>query len=265
MIPSPLLLTVDVGNTATSAGLFELSRGARAARPLRVANISTHDLRSPGVYRRFLSQRLGGAASQVRAAIVSSVVPAADRVLRREITESLRVPVHFVSANTRSRVRVRYRVPSEVGADRLVNARAALAHGPGPWIVIDFGTATTFDCVSRKNEYLGGVIAPGPVISAEALYQRTAKLPLVVLERPARILGRNTLESIQAGLYHGYRGLVKEIVLRLRRHLGGRAGVLATGGQAKWILKGLSVVDRHVPHLTHQGLFLMWQDLKNER
>lgn len=264
MKSSSLLLTIDVGNTATSAALFESDRKTAVGRPLRLFTIGTNDIRSQGIYRRFLSKRLGSMRGRIKAAIVSSVVPPVDRVLESELRDSLRVPVHFVSADTRSRIKVRYRVPSEVGADRLVNARGSLLFGAGPKIIIDFGTATTFDCVNRRNEYLGGVIAPGPIISAEALYQRTAKLPLVVLQRPARIMGRNTLESIQAGLYHGYRGLVREIVDQLRRHLGGRCLVLATGGQAKWILKGLSVVDHHAPYLTHQGLYLLWQDLKNE-
>lgn len=169
--------------------------------------------------------------------------------------------VHFVSARSTSKIKVRYKTPSEVGADRIVNARAAIALHDGPSIVIDFGTATTFDCVSRKAEYLGGVIAPGPVISAEALYQKTAKLPFVLLEKPVKILGRNTLESIQSGLYHGYRGLVLEITRLLKKKLGAGTKVMATGGQAHWILKGLPVVDRHVPHLTLMGLYYMWRDI----
>ena len=173
--------------------------------------------------------------------------------------------VHFVNYTTSRRIRVRTRHPSEVGADRIVNARAAVALVRGAAIVLDFGTATTFDCVTANHDYIGGVIAPGPVISAEALYTRTAKLPLVVLlGKPAQPLGRDTRQSIQAGLYHGYRGLVKEIVLQLKKKLGPTTKVLATGGQAKWILKDLGVVDKHESHLTLFGLKLMWQDRMKE-
>ena len=257
------LLTVDVGNTATSAALFDAGRSGSRPSPKAVWTISTDRLFAQRAFLRFLKPKLPSRSGGLDA-IVSSVVPSVDRGLRRDLL-SLAGTAAFVDASFPSKIKVRYRDPAEVGADRLVNARGALAYGPGAKIVIDFGTATTFDCVSARNEYLGGVICPGPVISAEALYRRTAKLPLVVLDRPARILGRNTLESIQAGLYHGYRGLVREIVRNLKRQLGQGTTVLATGGQAKWILKGLGVVDRHVPHLTHLGLFLLWKDFKNER
>jgi type III pantothenate kinase len=127
--------------------------------------------------------------------------------------------------------------------------------------VIDFGTATTFDCISAKREYLGGVIAPGPVISAEALYERTAKLPLVTLSKPAKILGQNTLESIRSGLYHGYRGLVLEIVSQLKKKLGPKTKVFSTGGQAHWILKGLPIAAPFHPYLTLDGLYFLWRDI----
>lgn len=199
--------------------------------------------------------------SDVEGVIISSVVPSIDATLRKETVSLFGVKPHFVSVRTPSIVKVLYRNPREVGADRLVNARAAVEGHTGPSIVIDFGTATTFDCISSDKEYLGGVIAPGPVISAEALYQRTAKLPYVVLNKPARILGRNTEESIQSGLYNGYRGLVKEIVVQLKSVMGSRTKVLATGGQARWILKGLSLVDKYDPHLTLLGLYCLWKDI----
>lgn len=166
----------------------------------------------------------------------------------------------FVSPSYCGRVRIRYRRPKEVGADRIVNARAAFELSAAPSIVIDFGTATTFDCVSEKGEYLGGVIAPGPVISAQALHQRTAKLPRVRLEKPAHVLGLSTLECIQAGLYHGYRGLVREIVQRLKEKMGPNCRVWATGGQARWILKGLPEAGRYDANITLWGAALVWQD-----
>jgi type III pantothenate kinase len=196
--------------------------------------------------------------------LISSVVPRVDRSLCKDLKALFSLTPRFVSASSPSKIKIHYKSPSEVGADRLVNARAAWALHKGPSIVIDFGTATTFDCISGKGEYLGGVIAPGPVISAEALYQKTAKLPFVLLEKPVQILGRNTLESIQAGLYYGYRGLVQEITLQLKRQLGGNPKVFATGGQAHWILKGVKIVDAFVPHLTHLGIYFYWQDGQKE-
>ena len=255
------LLVVDVGNTATSTGLFALRGTLRDPHPADTFSVSTAELNTSGPYRRSLLRHIGkDVLNTVDGAIVSSVVPPVDGNLARDLADVLGKRPVFVNAKTPSPIKIRYRKPEEVGADRIVNARAAWALHRGAAIVIDFGTATTFDCLSRRGEYLGGVIAPGPVISAEALYRRTAKLPMVLLENPVDILGKNTLESMKAGLYHGYRGLVKEIVAQLKRRLGGTVRVYTTGGQAKWILKGLPGIDRHVPHLTLAGLYHLWQD-----
>jgi type III pantothenate kinase len=260
------VLAVDVGNTATTTGLFRLRGPLRNPVPAASWTIATAQLNVAGPFRRFLRARVGGARLRgVEGAMVSSVVPRVDGNLARDLQALTGAPAVFVNHRTPSPVRIRYRKPSEVGADRLVNARAAWQLHAGASIVIDFGTATTFDCVSRRGEYMGGVIAPGPAIAAEALFRRTAKLPMVYLEEPADILGKNTLESIRAGLYHGYRGLVKEVVARLKSRLegrgrGGRVRVFTTGGQAAWILRGVPGVDRHVPHLTLSGLYHLWTD-----
>lgn len=246
---------VDVGNTATTSALFTVSDKSHPL-PFFVTTISTKNIALGRFARHFSKYALEDV-------IVSSVVPKVDAILTSDIERSLGILPHFVTAKTPSRVTVHYKNPREVGADRLVNARAAVALWKGPSIVIDFGTATTFDCISNRQEYLGGVIAPGPVISAEALYQRTAKLPLVLLDKPARILGQNTLESIQSGLYHGYRGLVKEIVAELKKELGPQTKVFSTGGQAHWILKGMSLVTAFYPHLTLSGLYHLWTDIRN--
>ena len=258
MIKARGLLVVDVGNTATSFGYYKRPL-TRSLAPDVLKTIGTPDLKNfrrlATFLRRFPTPSF---------CVISSVVPSVDASLRRALARACRAPIRFVNHNTSPRIRVRTRHPSEVGADRIVNARAAAALVNGPAIVLDFGTATTFDCVTSQHVYIGGVIAPGPMISAEALYARTAKLPLVLLDRPAQPLGRDTRSSIQAGLYHGYRGLVKEIVSQLKKKLGARTQVLATGGQAKWILKDLGVVDKHEPHLTLFGLKLIWQDTFKE-
>lgn len=257
------LLVVDVGNTATSFGVFSLS-STRPSAP-RTAVITSHQILQKAVFDRFITRKIFALTRgmNVRGIMVSSVVPAVDAALRARLHAHFRLPVHFVTAKLKSKIKIHYKNPREVGADRLVNARAAIELAKGASIVIDFGTATTFDCVNARAEYLGGVIAPGPVISAEALYNKTAKLPLVLLDKPAQILGRNTMESIRSGLYHGYRGLVKEIVLQLKKRLGSNTKVFATGGQAHWILKGVSGVDRVVPHLTLLGLYFYWKDFEN--
>ena len=260
--PASTLLTIDVGNTATSFGVFPLFSRKKNPSPSGQWTLSTGELKHPQRLRQALQKAFRRyrvpMGSEV---IVSSVVPSVDAALRLTIKRILRASaVHFVTAASKSRIHILYLKPSEVGADRIVNARGALSLKKGSLIVVDFGTATTFDCVTENGAYLGGVIAPGPVISAEALYQRTAKLPRVVLKKPVRILGRNTLESIQSGLFHGYRGLVREILRELKKKMGAKTTVIGTGGQAMWILSGLDCVDFFSLPLTHIGLYHFWMD-----
>jgi type III pantothenate kinase len=255
-----LLLTVDIGNSSTSFALFDISKPLKA--PVATWSTPTPHVKSlffrPALNRWLNNRRI--APDKLNGVAVSSVVPAVDKPLRRSLN-SLNIPkILFISSHVTSQVQNLYQKPSEVGADRLVNARAAMSMYPGASIVVDFGTATTFDCVAKGGKYLGGVIAPGPVISAEALYTRTAKLPHVILKKPARILGRNTKEAIESGLYHGYRGLVMEIATRLKERMGSSTQVIATGGQARWLLKGLKIIDHYEPHLTHIGLVHYWKD-----
>lgn len=253
------VLVVDVGNTATSIGLFPASTN-KSPRPTHVWTISTSDILKGRRVHHFLKKKIS--KTTIVGGMVSSVVPEVDAALKRQLKTLTGRNFSFVTGKMRSRVKVLYKNPSEVGADRIVNARAAMELTKRPSIVIDFGTATTFDCITKKGAYLGGVIAPGPVISAEALYAKTSKLPMVLLKKPVSILGRNTLESIQAGLYHGYRGLVQEIVAQLKMKMGPRTFVMATGGQAHWILKGAKGVDKFVPQLTLHGLFYLWRDTR---
>jgi len=257
------LLAIDVGNTATSFGLISVDQAARAKISVQSRwTVGTAQLLKSSFSNQLRKKlkKLSQRGLVVIDAIVSSVVPSVDRHLTRSVQLSLGLSPRFVTGRTSSKVKIRYRRPSEVGADRIVNARAAMALKKGSAIIVDFGTATTFDCVTARGEYLGGVITPGPVISAQALLEKTAKLPLVVLDKPAKILGRNTLESIQSGLYYGYRGLVKEIVRHLKKKLGKGTFVFATGGQARWILKGLGLIDAYEPDLTLIGLYHVWYD-----
>jgi type III pantothenate kinase len=158
-----------------------------------------------------------------------------------------------------------YENPLEVGADRVVSAIAAVEKYGGPCIIVDFGTATTFDAVSARGEYLGGAIAPGVRISAEALYTRTAKLPRIEIRKPERAVGRTTEASMQSGLYFGYVGLVSSLIERIRMELGKEAVVVATGGFATLIRKEISAIDHYEPHLVLEGLrILNRRNRKNE-
>ena len=152
-----------------------------------------------------------------------------------------------------------YDNPAEVGADRIVTALAAKTRYGAPVIVLDFGTATTFDVVGARGEYLGGAIAPGLRISADALFEKAARLSRVDLREPARVIGRNTEESVRAGLFHGYAGLVEGLVRRIRDELGTHAPVVATGGLAPVFEKALGFLDAGDPGLTLEGLRLIWE------
>jgi type III pantothenate kinase len=199
----------------------------------------------------------------VDAIVVSSVVPDLNRVLARAGERFFGREPLFVGPGVRTGVPILYENPHEVGADRIVNAVAAVARYGAPVVVLDFGTATTLDVVSARGEYLGGVIAPGLGISAEALFTRAARLSRVDLRRPARVIGRTTEESVQSGLFHGYAALVEGLIAKVLEELGAPAKVVATGGLAPVFDRALASLDAVDPDLTLHGLRLIWE--KNRR
>lgn len=255
-----MLLAIDTGNTHTVLGLFD---GPRLAADWRIA--TRKDETADELGSLFLALFAGGGIepSSVDGVIVSSVVPDWNGILAATARRAFGREALFVAPGIKTGLPILYENPHEVGADRIVNAVAAV-HGYGaPVIVLDFGTATTFDVVSPKGEYLGGVIAPGLGISAEALFQRAARLMRVDVKRPSRVIGRTTEESVQSGLFHGYVALVEGVVKRLRAELGVDAPVVATGGLAPVFQSELSFLQAVDPHLTLLGLRLVWE--KNRR
>ncbi len=255
-----MLLVVDVGNTNTTLGAFE---GDRLVADWRVATRKEATSDEIGVLFRSLFAERDVDSTAVNAMIVSSVVPDLNGVVQRVGEVYFRTRPLFVEPGVRTGLPIHYENPHEVGADRIVNAVAAVAKYGSPVIVVDFGTATTFDVVGPGGEYLGGVIAPGLGISAEALFDRAARLSRVDIRKPQRVIGRNTTESIQSGLFHGYLALVEGLVVRLRSELGAEAPVIATGGLARVFGQDLACLSGVDTNLTLEGLRLIWE--KNRR
>jgi type III pantothenate kinase len=251
-----MLLAVDVGNTETMLGIFRDRELAWHWR-MRTAPDRTADELAL-LFGGFLEQRDLSFDRNVTAVVVSSVVPTATQALRQMVERYFGFRPLVVEPGIKTGVPVLTDNPKEVGADRVVNAVATLDRYGGPAIVVDFGTATTFDAVSEAGEYLGGVIAPGVQISARALYEHTARLPRVELVAPRSVIGRNTVESVQAGLLFGYASMVDGVVERMAKELGSPT-VVATGGLAPVIIAECRTIERHEPWLTLEGLRIVFE------
>jgi type III pantothenate kinase len=250
-----MLIAVDVGNTQTVIGAFD---GEARIAAWRLATRLDTSVDEFGLKVRTLLELAGIDASRVDGAILASVVPPMTPTLLAASRSYLGVEPLVVGPGIRTGMPIRMDHPQEIGADRIVNAVAAHHRFGGPVVVIDFGTATTFDVVSEAGEYLGGVIAPGVLVSAEALFERAARLPRVQVQRPARVVGRNTVHSLQAGLYHGYVALIEGLMARIREELKGTPRVVATGGLAHTFADDLAFLDAVEPDLTLEGLRLVY-------
>ncbi len=263
-----MLLVLDVGNTNTVLGVFaKATKGEGAPSPhyehivanWRVATIATQTVDEYGVLFRNLFAMEKIEVNGIGGIVISSVVPPLDSTLRQVCERYFSTKPLFIEPGVKTGMPVLYDNPAEVGADRIVNSVAAFEKFGGPCVVVDFGTATTFDCVSAKGEYLGGVICPGIGISADALFEKTARLPRVDIRQPARVIGSTTVGSLQSGLYYGYLGLVDGILERLLGEMGKEATVVATGGLAGLIGTGSKYIKHVDDLLTLDGLRLIWE------
>lgn len=251
-----MLLAIDVGNTNIVYGLFD---GQRLVRQFRVESSRNRTADEYAVTVRQLLAMHGVEPGDVDAAIVASVVPSLTQPMLDLVRRAFDLEALVVGPGIRTGMSILYENPREVGADRIVNAVAAFERFRGGCIVVDFGTATTFDCVSPKGEYLGGVICPGIQISADALFVRAAKLPRVEIAKPPKVVGKNTPHSMQSGIVYGYVSLVDGLVDRLVEELGFSCGVVATGGLARVIAPLSRTIQEVDDELTLVGLRILYE------
>ena len=250
-----MLLVIDVGNTNTSLGVY---RGAELVAHWRLTTARARTVDEYGVHARNLFALAGLDFKAINAIAIASVVPPLNYTLNRMAEVYFHLTPLFVDHNTTG-LRILYEPASDVGADRIVDAVAAIEKYGAPCIIVDFGTATTFDAINEKGEYLGGVITPGITISSDALFERAAKLPRVEIRRPQTVIGASTVGSIQSGLYYGYVGLVDGVLRKMIDEFGTKPRVIATGGLASLIATGSELIELVDETLTLEGLRLVYE------
>lgn len=261
-----MLLAIDAGNTNTILGLYRLATeeaSAALAHDWRITTPHGHTVDEVGVTLRSLFAAAAYALPDVQGIVISSVVPPLDSTLRSVCQTFFQLKPLFIEPGVKTGLPVLVDNPAEVGADRIANCVAAFDRFGGPTIVVDMGTATNFDVVSAKGEFLGGAIAPGLGVAADALFERTARLPRIDIRKPAKIIGTGTVDNLQIGLYYGYIGLVDGILRRMIAELGPDTRTVATGGLASLIAPGSEYLREVDPMLTLTGLRLIYE--KNEK
>jgi type III pantothenate kinase len=251
-----MLLTIDLGNTNLTIGLYD---GETLAHHWRLATDQTRMPDEYGLQLLGLLTNAGRNLNDLTGVCLSSVVPPLTGRVTEACQEYLRQEALVVDTGIKTGIRIRYEDPKAVGADRVCDAVAVMHFYGGPACIIDFGTATTFNALTREGDYLGGSITAGINLAAEALYTHAAKLPRIDLQRPPNVIGRNTLHAMQSGLVFGYVSMVEGMVARFREELGPEMKVIATGGLAGLIAKETPIIQIHAPWLTLDGLRLIWE------
>jgi len=249
-----MLLAIDVGNSNMVIGVYTDTKLRQHWR-LETKKERTAD--EFGIFFKELFQFASLKLEDVKSIVISSVVPPMDFSLERMCDRYFKLKPFFITPKVKMPIKIGLPNPQEIGADRIVNAAAGVMKYKTPQIIIDFGTATTFDYINKKRVYCGGCIAPGIAISNEALFQRASKLPRVEIKKTPRIIGRNTIESIQAGIFYGYVGMVDEVVRRMQKEAKCKGPVIATGGFLSLITKASRTITHTDPFLTLEGLRLL--------
>ena len=255
-----MLLVIDIGNTNTSLGVFD---GETLVAHWRLTTARSRTVDEWGVHARNLFSLAELDVTSIDAIAIASVVPPLNFTLRRMAEIYFHLTPLFIDHTVDTGVTILYEPASDVGADRIVDAVAAIKKYGAPCIVVDFGTATTFDAINSQGEYLGGVITPGITISSDALFERAAKLPRVEIKNPQKVIGSATVEAMQSGLYHGYIGLVDGILRKMIDELGGSPKIIATGGLAPLIAKGSEFIETVDETLTLEGMRLVYERSSN--
>lgn len=251
-----MVLVFDVGNTNIVLGIY---KGRELVASWRLSTNTHRTSDEYGVILRELFSNSGLEMKEVKAVVISTVVPPLTYTLEKTCRKYFGITPLVVGPGIKTGLPVKYENPREVGADRIVNAVAGIEKYGCPLIIVDFGTATTFCAINSKGEYLGGAIAPGIGISTEALYNKAAKLPRVEIMKPAGIIGRNTVSSMQSGIFYGFVGQVDEIVRRMKKEIGEDTRVIATGGLASLIAEASTTIEKVEPYLTLIGLILIYE------
>ncbi|MEC0373222.1 type III pantothenate kinase [Paenibacillus chibensis] len=252
-----MILVIDIGNTNIVLGIY---KGRELLHHFRLSTVRQSTADEYGVWFHNLFHMSGIPVSDIRGVIMSSVVPPMVHVIEEMCRKYIHKQPLMVGPGIKTGLNLRYENPREVGADRIVNAVAAVDLYKGPLVVVDFGTATTFDCIDEKGAYLGGAIVPGIGIATEALVERASKLPRIELEKPKKVIGRNTVHAMQAGIIFGYAGQVDGIVKRMKQEMNApHLKVVATGGLAELIASETEAIDEVNPLLTLEGLRIIYE------
>jgi type III pantothenate kinase len=249
-------LVIDIGNTKMAFGVFE--------EDTLVSNwsLKTDTDKTADEYALLLYQMFGMheiALEECKGAMACSVVPQVDRIMKEVLNEHFDIPLHFVGPGVKTGLNILYENPREVGADRITNAVAALEKYGPPFIVVDFGTATTYCYVNEKGQYLGGAITPGMGIAIDALTQKASKLPRIETATAGRVIGRSTVEALQSGCRYGLISEVEGMILRIQKEAGRKAPVVATGREAGWIKSETAAIQWEEEFLTLEGLQFIYQ------